>query len=130
MRKDPGAWIGLGESGGDEETAYRPRRGVDCTEVNTPASGARGTMANVTDPARKRHDDIVIQRRFGEHASTRTTRQVYAVTYPDHTDRGLEQSTYADAERVALELAERAGVAAWYEETPNSERRTLLKSFR
>lgn len=82
------------------------------------------------DPARKRHDDIVIQRRFGEDASTRTTRQVYAVTYPDHTDKGLEQPTYADAERVALALAERAGVAAWYEETPNSERRTLLKNFR
>lgn len=78
----------------------------------------------------KRHDDIVIQRRFGEHASTHAVRQLYAVTYPDHTDRGMEQPTYADAERVALVLAERAGVSAWYEETPNSERRTLLKSFR
>lgn len=98
--------------------------------MNTTGRGAAGTMASVTDPARKRHDDIVIQRRFGEHASTGTTRQVYAVTYPDHTDKGLEQWTYTDAERVALELAERAGVAASYEETPNSERRTLLKSFR
>lgn len=87
-------------------------------------------MANVTDAARKRHDDIVIQRRFGEHAATRTMRQIYAVTYPDHTDAGLEHTTYADAERAALDLAERAGVAAWYEETPNSERRTLLKNFR
>lgn len=82
------------------------------------------------DSVQKRHDDIVIQRRFGEHASTHTVRQIYAVTYPNHTDRGLEQGTYLDAERVALELAERAGVSAWYEETPNSERRTLLKSFR
>jgi hypothetical protein len=82
------------------------------------------------DSSHKRHDDIVIQRRFGEHASTHTVRQLYAVTYPNHTDRGLEQATYIDAERVALELAERAGVSAWYEETPNSEKRTLLKSFR
>lgn len=77
-----------------------------------------------------RHDDIVIQRRFGEDASTRAVRQIYAVTYPDHTDRGLEQGSYADAERVAVELAERAQVSAWYEETPNSEKRTLVKSFR
>jgi hypothetical protein len=78
----------------------------------------------------KRHDDIVIQRRFCEHPTTHAVSQVYAVTYPDHTDRGLEQKSYADAERVAVELAAQGGVSAWYEETPNSERRTLLKSFR
>jgi hypothetical protein len=82
------------------------------------------------DSTHKRHDDIVIQRRFGADASTRAVRQIYAVTYPHHTDRGLEQGSYADAERVALVLAEQAGVAAWYEETPNSEKRTLVRSFR
>lgn len=82
------------------------------------------------ESTRIRHDDIVIQRRFGEDASTRAVRQIYAVTYPDHTDRGLEQRSYADAERLALVLAEKAKVSAWYEETPNSEKRTLVKSFR
>jgi hypothetical protein len=82
------------------------------------------------DSTQKRHDDIVIERRFGEHASTHLVKQVYAVTYPDHTDRGTEHGSYADAERVALTLAEEKGVSAWYEETPNSEKRTLVRSFR
>jgi hypothetical protein len=84
----------------------------------------------VTDLLHKRHDDIVVQRRFGEHAPTRMVRQIYAVTYPDHTDRGSEKATYAEAEIAALDLAERAGVSAWYEETPSSGRRALLKTFR
>ncbi len=78
----------------------------------------------------KRHDDNVIQRRFAEHASTHTTRQVYAVTYPGHSDRGTEQEGYAEAERVALEIAEAKGFSVWYEETPQSARRTLVRSFR
>lgn len=82
------------------------------------------------DPPQMRHDDIVIQRRFGEDASTHAVRQIYAVTYPNHTDRGLEQESYADAERVALVLAEQARVSAWYEETPSSAKSTLVKSFR
>lgn len=82
------------------------------------------------DATHTRHDDIVIQRRFGEDASTHAVKQIYAVTYPDHTDRGLEQRSYADAERLALELAEKAKVSAWYEEAPNSEKRTLIRSFR
>lgn len=86
-------------------------------------------MAGIDAP-HKRHDDIVIQRRFAAHVPAMAVRQLYAITYPDHTDRGMEQPTYADAERVALVLAEQAGVSAWYEETPNSERRILLKSFR
>jgi Mor family transcriptional regulator len=84
----------------------------------------------MTDTTHKRHDDVVIQRRFSEHVPTRLVTQVYAVTYPEHTDRGIEQATYADAEHLALARAERQGVSAWYEETPNSERRVLLKSFR
>ena len=82
---------------------------------------------NSTD---KRHDDIVIERRFSEQASTHMVKQVYAVTYPDHTDRGTEQGSYADAERVALQFAEQRAVSAWYEETPDSAKRTLVKSFR
>jgi len=82
------------------------------------------------DSTHKRHDDIVIQRRFVTNASTCAVRQIYAVTYPGHTDRGLEQGSYADAEQVALVLAEQTKVSAWYEETPNSEKRTLIRSFR
>ena len=77
-----------------------------------------------------RHDDIVIQRRFGEHASTHAVKQVYAVTYPDHTDQGTERESYAEAEQIALALAEERAVSAWYEENPNSGRSALIKSFR
>jgi hypothetical protein len=84
----------------------------------------------VMDSTHKRHNDIVIERRFRENASTHAVTQVYAVTYPDHTDRGQEHGSYEDAERVALALAEQAGVSAWYEETPHSLKRTLLKGFR
>ncbi len=80
--------------------------------------------------AHKRHDDIVIERRFGEHASTHAVKQIYAVTYPDHSDRGTEQESYAAAERLALTLAEQEGVSVWYEETPSSAKDTLVKSFR
>ena len=33
-------------------------------------------------PTQPRHDDIIIRRRFGEHASTHAVKQIYAVTYP------------------------------------------------
>jgi hypothetical protein len=78
----------------------------------------------------KRHDDIVIQRRFGETASTHAVKQVYAITYPDHTDCGTECESYGEAEQLALKLAEEARLSVWYEENPQSARRTLVKSFR
>jgi hypothetical protein len=78
----------------------------------------------------QRHDDIVIQRRFGEHASTGTVKQVYAVTYPDHPDQGTERASYGEAEQKALTLAEEKRVSVWYEESPHSGKRTLVKSFR
>jgi len=78
----------------------------------------------------RRHDDIIIQRRFGENAATHAVKQVYAVTYPDHTDQGTERESYGEAERIALELAEEKGLSVWYEESPQSGRRTLVKSFR
>jgi len=78
----------------------------------------------------QRHDDVVIQRRFGEHAATHAVKQVYAVTYPDHTDEGTERESYDEAEHAALRLAEEHGLSVWYEETPQSGRRTLVKSFR
>ena len=78
----------------------------------------------------QRHADIVIQRRFGEQGSTRAVQQVYAVTYPDHTDEGTERESYDEAEQAALRLAEEHGLSVWYEETPQSGRRTLVKSFR
>ena len=77
-----------------------------------------------------RHDDIVIQRRFGENASTHAVKQLYAVTYPDHTDQGTERESYGEAEQIALMLAEEKGISVWYEENPHSGRRTLVKSFR
>jgi len=77
-----------------------------------------------------RHDDIIIQRRFGEHAATHAVKQLYAVTYPGHLDRGTERESYGEAEQVALTLAEGQGLSVWYEETPQSGKRTLVKSFR
>jgi surfactin synthase thioesterase subunit len=77
-----------------------------------------------------RHGDIVIQRRFGENASTHAVTQVYAVTYPGHTDQGTERESYSDAEQMALKLAEEQGLSVWFEENPQSGRRTLVKSFR
>jgi hypothetical protein len=81
-------------------------------------------------PTQPRHDDIIIQRRFGEHASTHTVKQIYAVTYAAHTDQGTERETYGDAEEAALGLAKEQGRSVWYEENPDSGRRTLVKSFR
>ena len=78
----------------------------------------------------QRHDDIVIQRRFGENASTGAVKQVYAVTYPDHADQGTERESYDEAEQIALTLAQEKGLAVWYEENPHSGRSTLVKSFR
>ena len=78
----------------------------------------------------QRHDDIVIQRRFGENASTGAVKQVYAVTYPDHTDQGTERESYDEAEQTALTLAEEKGLSVWYEENPHSGRSTLVESIR
>ena len=78
----------------------------------------------------KRHDDIIIQRRFSENASTHAVKQIYAVTYPGHSDQGTEHGSYDEAERIALKLAEEKGLSVWYEENPQSGRRTLVKSFR
>ena len=72
-----------------------------------------------------RHGDIVIQR-----PSTHEVKQVYAVTYPGHTDQGTERESYDDAERMALELAKEKRLSVWYEENPQSGRKTLVKSFR
>jgi hypothetical protein len=57
-------------------------------------------------------------------------KQIYAVTYPGHTDQGAEHDDYGEAEEVAVELAKGQGRSVWYEETPQSGRRTLVKSFR
>jgi hypothetical protein len=77
-----------------------------------------------------RHDDVVIQRRVRVRGATHAVTQVYAVMYPGHDDHGTECSQYEDAERVALEVAEARGLSVWYEESPQSGRRTLVKSFR
>jgi hypothetical protein len=81
-------------------------------------------------PTQPRHDDIIIRRRFGEHASTHAVRQLYAVTYPGHTDQGAEHESYDEAEGMALGLGKGRGCSVWYEENPQSGRRTLVKSFR
>jgi hypothetical protein len=81
-------------------------------------------------PTQPRHDDIIIRRRFGEHASTHAVKQIYAVTYPGHTDQGAERENYDEAEEVALGLAKGQGRSVWYEESPQSGRRTLVRSFR
>ena len=81
-------------------------------------------------PTQPRHDDIVIRRRFGEQASTHLVKQIYAVTYPGHTDEGAEHENYGDAEAAALVLAQEQGRSVWYEESLQSGKRTLVKSFR
>jgi hypothetical protein len=81
-------------------------------------------------PTQPRHDDIIIRRRFGQHASTHAVKQLYAVTYPGHTDVGEEHEDYADAEAAALKLAQGQRLSVWYEENPQSGRRTLVGSFR
>ena len=77
-----------------------------------------------------RHADIIIVRRFGERASTHVVTQRYAVTYPGHPDHGTERESYGEAEAMALQLAKEHGLSVWYEETPQSGRRTLVQSFR
>jgi len=81
-------------------------------------------------PTQPRHEDIIIRRRFGEHASTHAVKQIYAVTYPGHSDEGAEHEDYDEAEQVALGLAKEVGRSGWYEEDPRSGRITLVKSFR
>jgi len=81
-------------------------------------------------PTQPRHDDIIIRRRFGVHALTHAVKQLYAVTYPGHTDLGVEHEIYGEAEAVALELAQGQGRSVWYEENSQSCRRTLVRSFR
>jgi hypothetical protein len=81
-------------------------------------------------PTQPRHNDIIIRRRFGEHASTHAVKQIYAVTYPGHTDQGTELDTYGEAEEAALALAKEHGRSVWYEENPQSARRVLVKTFR
>jgi hypothetical protein len=49
-------------------------------------------------PTQPRHDDNIIRRRFGEHASTHAVKQIYGVTYPAHTDQGAEHENYGEAE--------------------------------
>ena len=78
----------------------------------------------------QRHDDVIVQRRFGENTSTHMVKQIYAVTYPGHNDQGTERGSYDEAERIALTLAEEKGLSVWYEENPQDGRRTLVKSFR
>jgi len=76
-----------------------------------------------------RNDDIVIQRRFHEEATTHLVQQVYAVTYPGQTEEGTENTTYDEAERLALTLSEAQSLSVWYEESPYRAK-TLVKSFR
>ena len=98
-------------------------RNIEDLAILLEGEAAMGSM-------QQRHDDIVIQRRFGENASTHAVKQVYAVTYPDHTDQGTERESYSEAEQMALTLAEEKGLSVWYEENPHSGRSTLVQSFR
>ncbi len=63
-------------------------------------------------------------------SSTLAVKPLYAVTSPGHTDHGTERETYIEAEEAALSLATERGCAVWYEESPQSGKRTLVKSFR
>jgi hypothetical protein len=89
----------------------------------------RNGSSSVT-PTQPRHDDIIIRRRFGEDPLTHAVKQLYAVTYPGHTDVGAEHEMYDEAEAAALELGQGQKRSVWYEESPQSGRRTLVKNFR
>ena len=112
------------------ERLSRRQLALHSQRYNSPVRWMAPEREAAMASTQKRHDDIVIQRRFGEHASTHAVKQIYAVTYPDHTDQGTECETYGEAERIALKLAEEKGLSVWYEENPHSGRRTLVKSFR
>jgi hypothetical protein len=77
-----------------------------------------------------RHDDVIIQRRFGQSAATGLVSQIYAITYPGHSGRGSEHESYEAAEEMAIPLGRDRKVTVWFEETPQSGRRTLLADFR
>jgi hypothetical protein len=77
-----------------------------------------------------RSDDVIIQRRFGESRVTHAVTQIYAITYPGHTDRGTEHESYPEAEATAIALGRDLKVTVWFEENPQSGRRTLLEDFR
>ena len=92
--------------------------------------GRNGSGSSSMTPTQPRHDDIIIRRRFGEDPLTHAVKQLYAVTYPGHTDVGAEHEMYDEAEAAALELGQGQKRSVWYEETPQSGRRTLVKNFR
>jgi hypothetical protein len=75
-------------------------------------------------------EDIVIQRRIRVEDATHAVRQRDAVTGHGHDDHGTEYRQYEEALRVALELAEVRGLSVWYEESPESGRRTFVMTFR
>lgn len=77
-----------------------------------------------------RHDDVIIQRRFGQSKSTGLVTQLYAITYPGHSQRGSEHDSYGDAEQTAIGLGRDRGVTVWFEEAPTSGKRTLIENFR
>jgi len=77
-----------------------------------------------------RHDDVIIQRRFGRSASTGAVTQIYAITYPGHSDLGHEHESYGEAEAMAIALGGDRKVSVWFEETPQSGRRILIGDFR
>jgi hypothetical protein len=56
--------------------------------------------------------------------------QIYAITFPGHTDRGSEHESYPEAEKIAIALGKERNVTVWFEENPQSGRRTLLNDFR
>jgi hypothetical protein len=90
----------------------------------------RHEPADPTTQPQHRADDLIIQRRFRTEDSTHAVQQIYAVTYPDHPDRGSESRTYEDAERTALAMAEERKLSVWYEESPPSGKLAFVRSFR
>ena len=77
-----------------------------------------------------RHDDIIIRRRFGEHAATHSVKQLYVIICQGQIDVSGEHEIYDNAEASAIALAQGHGRSVWYEENPQSGRRTLVKTFR
>jgi hypothetical protein len=103
---------------------------VVCSEEYRSVVRGVATIVDTMVTTQTRHQDVIIQRRFGQSKSTGAVTQRYAITYPGHSDLGSEHEIFAEAEQMAIALGRERKVTVWFEETPQSGKRTLLEDFR
>jgi hypothetical protein len=81
-------------------------------------------------PIHRQSDDIVIIRRTGTEAGSGRVVEVFAITYPGHTDIGTECRTSKGADRKGRALARERRVTLWYEDGLIAGTGELVESFR